>query len=83
MRSAVSQLPTIFIDGQEGTTGLRIRDLLGERTDVNVRLIDQDRRKDTEARQQLINEVDLAILCLPDAAAGEALELIEVPVALG
>ncbi len=73
----MSQLPTIFIDGQEGTTGLRIRDLLGERTDVNVRLIDQDRRKDTEARRQLINEVDLAILCLPDAAAGEALELIE------
>jgi len=73
----VSQLPAIFIDGQEGTTGLRIRDLLGERTDVNVRLIDPDRRKDTEARRQLLNDVDLAILCLPDDAAAEALELIE------
>ena len=73
----MSQLPSIFIDGQEGTTGLRIRDLLGERTDVNVRLIDQDRRKDTEARRQLLNDVDLAILCLPDDAAAEALALIE------
>jgi len=73
----VSQLPSIYIDGQEGTTGLRIRDLLGARTDINVRLIAGDVRKDTQARRQLLNEVDLAILCLPDDAAAEALDLIE------
>ena len=69
--------PTIFIDGQEGTTGLRIRDLLGARDDLEVRLIPAEQRKDTEARRRLLNEVDIAILCLPDDAAGEALELID------
>ena len=73
----MSPLPSIFIDGQEGTTGLRIRDLLATRTDVNVQLIPEDRRKDTETRRQLLNDVDLAILCLPDDAAAEALALIE------
>ncbi|HCL27436.1 MAG TPA: N-acetyl-gamma-glutamyl-phosphate reductase [Candidatus Latescibacteria bacterium] len=73
----MTDLPTIFIDGQEGTTGLRIRDLLGNRQDVNIRLIAPDKRKDRSARRELLNEVDLAILCLPDDAAAEALELIE------
>lgn len=71
------QPPSIFIDGQEGTTGLRIRDLLGARTDLNLRLIPESQRKDAGARRAMLNEVDLAILCLPDDAAAEALELIE------
>jgi N-acetyl-gamma-glutamyl-phosphate reductase len=76
-RITVSQLPSIFIDGQEGTTGLRIRNLLGARKDISVQLIAEDMRKDTKTRRQLLNDVDLAILCLPDEAATEALELIE------
>lgn len=73
----MSQRPSIFIDGQEGTTGLRIRGLLGDRDDLDVRLIPEEKRKDTETRRQLLNEVDLAILCLPDEAAAEALTLID------
>ncbi len=73
----MSQRPSIYIDGQEGTTGLRIRDLLGTRTDIDVRLIAEDMRKDMETRRRLLNEVDLAILCLPDDAAAAALDLIE------
>lgn len=68
---------TIYIDGQEGTTGLRIRDLLGDRQDIDLQLIAEERRKDTAARRQALNDADIAILCLPDDAAAEALELIE------
>lgn len=73
----MSTSPIIFIDGQEGTAGLRIRDLLGARTDVSILLIPDAHRKDTAARRDLLNEADLAILCLPDDAAAEALDLIE------
>ena len=66
----------IYIDGQEGTTGLRIRDLLAGRADLDLRRIPDGERKDPEARRRLLNEADLAILCLPDAAAAEALELL-------
>ena len=69
--------PTIYIDGQEGTTGLRIRDLLAGRDDLDLRLIPDADRKDLEARSRLLNEADLAILCLPDDAAAEALELLD------
>lgn len=68
--------PTIFIDGQEGTTGLRIRELLAGRADLDLRLIADEDRKDLGARHRLLNEADVAILCLPDAAAAEALELL-------
>ena len=68
--------PAIYIDGQEGTTGLRIRDLLSGRADLDLRLIPDENRKDLETRRRLLNEADLAILCLPDAAAAEALELL-------
>ena len=77
MRTVVNQLPSIYIDGQEGTTGLRIRGLLEARSDLNVRLIAEEDRKDAAARGRLLNDVDLAILCLPDDAAAEALELLE------
>ena len=66
----------IYIDGQEGTTGLRIRDLLSGRGDLDLRLIPDEERKDLETRRRLLNEADLAILCLPDEAAAEALELL-------
>ena len=69
--------PTIYIDGQEGTTGLRIRDLLSGRDDLDLRLIPDADRKDLEARRRLLNEADLAVLCLPDDAAAEALELLD------
>jgi N-acetyl-gamma-glutamyl-phosphate reductase len=68
--------PNIFIDGQEGTTGLRIRDLLGRRDDLALRLIPAADRKDLEARRQMLNDADVAILCLPDDAAAEALDLL-------
>ncbi len=71
--------PQIFIDGQEGTTGLRIRQMLGPRKDVDVLLIPEDQRKDAAARADFLNRADLAVLCLPDDAAAEALELIENP----
>ncbi|MFH1572062.1 MAG: N-acetyl-gamma-glutamyl-phosphate reductase, partial [Gemmatimonadota bacterium] len=71
--------PRIYIDGQEGTTGLRIRELLGGRDDLEQELIPAARRRDPEARREYLNRVDLAILCLPDDAAGEAVALIDSP----
>jgi N-acetyl-gamma-glutamyl-phosphate reductase len=62
----------IFVDGQEGTTGLRIHDLLARRTDVEVLRIAAERRKDQAERARLLNAADVAFLCLPDAAAREA-----------
>lgn len=69
----------VFIDGQEGTTGLRIRQMLDGRDDVDVVLIPEADRKNAAARAEYLNQVDVAILCLPDDAAAEALELIENP----
>ncbi len=71
--------PTVYIDGQEGTTGLRIREMLGPRDDVEVLLIPGQQRKDPAVRAQYLNRADLCVLCLPDDAAAEALELIENP----
>ena len=69
----------VFIDGQEGTTGLRIRQMLQGRDDIDVVLIPEADRKNAVARAEHLNQVDLAILCLPDDAAAQALELIENP----
>lgn len=71
--------PTLFIDGEAGTTGLEIRARLAGRDDLELVSIAADRRKEPEERRRLINSVDLAVLCLPDAAAREAVALIENP----
>jgi N-acetyl-gamma-glutamyl-phosphate reductase len=70
---------TAFVDGQEGTTGLRIRDVLARRTDIDVLVIDPDKRKDPAERARLLNASDVAFLCLPDAAAREAAALVTNP----
>jgi N-acetyl-gamma-glutamyl-phosphate reductase len=70
---------TVFVDGQEGTTGLRIHEVLAGRRDVELLKIDADKRKDAAERARLLNAADVAFLCLPDAAAREAVALVENP----
>lgn len=69
----------VFIDGRTGTTGLRIQDRLQKRTDLTLLSIEESKRKDPEARKQRMNEADIVFLCLPDAAAQEAVQLVENP----
>lgn len=67
----------IFIDGEAGTTGLQIRERLAERRDLELLSIPSESRKDKAVRAALLNEADIAILCLPDDAAKESVSLIE------
>lgn len=67
----------VFIDGKEGTTGLKIFDRLEGRSDLEILLIDDEKRKDTSERKKLINASDVTFLCLPDDAAKEAVSLVE------
>ena len=69
----------VFVDGQEGTTGLRIHEYLAQRADIEVLRIEADRRKDAGERARLLNAADVAFLCLPDAAAKEAVALVTNP----
>lgn len=69
----------IFIDGAEGTTGLKIFERFRNRDDIELLKIDPELRKDTEERKRLINASDITFLCLPDAAAIEAVGLVENP----
>ena len=69
--------PAVFVDGASGTTGLEIRERLGRQNDVAVKTVAEDRRKDAGAKRALMEEVDLVILCLPDAAAKETVALID------
>ena len=67
----------IFIDGSEGTTGLRIHERFQGRDDIELIPISQELRKDVEERRRLINQSDITFLCLPDAAAKESVSLVE------
>ncbi|MBR6102249.1 MAG: N-acetyl-gamma-glutamyl-phosphate reductase [Ruminococcus sp.] len=69
----------VFIDGKEGTTGLQIFERFEKRSDLEILLIDEEKRKDVNERKRLINESDITFLCLPDAAAIEAAALTENP----
>ena len=68
-------LTKVFIDGQEGTTGLKIRERFAGRDDITLIRIDENERKNPEARAACINASDFTFLCLPDAAAREAVAL--------
>ena len=70
---------TVFVDGQEGTTGLRIHEYLAARSDIEVLKIDADQRKDDAERARLLNAAEVAFLCLPDAAARQAVALVTNP----
>lgn len=65
----------VFIDGSAGTTGLRIHDRLSARKDIDIITLSEELRKDTDARANSINSADIVFLCLPDAAAIEAVSL--------
>ena len=67
----------IFIDGKDGTTGLKIYQRFENRDDIELLLIDPEKRKDTKERAKMINERDITLLCLPDAASIEAVSLVE------
>ena len=69
----------VFIDGSAGTTGLRIRERLLQRTDLELIVLPEEVRKDVDARRDALNSSDVAFLCLPDAAAVEAVSLVENP----
>ena len=66
----------VFIDGQAGTTGLQLKSKLVNHSGVTLLEIDEDKRKDASERQRLMNESDVVFLCLPDAAAIEAVKLV-------
>ena len=69
----------IFIDGSAGTTGLRIRERLENREGLDILTLPEELRKDVEARRVALNSADIAFLCLPDAAAIEAVSLVDNP----
>ena len=69
----------VYVDGQEGTTGLKIHSMLAGRLDLEVLSIAPDKRKDPAERARLLNEADVSFLCLPDDASREAASLITNP----
>ena len=69
----------VFIDGSAGTTGLRIRERISARSDLEPVVLPEELRKDVSARRDALNSADIAFLCLPDAAAIEAVSLVENP----
>ena len=69
----------VFVDGQEGTTGLRIFEYLAARKDIEILRIEDSKRKDVETRRALINASDVTFLCLPDTASRESVSLVDNP----
>ena len=69
----------VFIDGREGTTGLRIFERLSQRAEIELIALSEEERKDPARRKWALNACDAAILCLPDAAAREAAAMVENP----
>jgi len=69
--------PSIFIDGEHGTTGLQIRERLANRNDLNILSLDVEDRRDNEKRAQMLGKCNVAILCLPDDASREAVAMVE------
>jgi N-acetyl-gamma-glutamyl-phosphate reductase len=76
---SIAMSTRVFVDGQEGTTGLRIHEYLAQRSDVEVLRAAPELRKDAAERSRLLNAADVAFLCLPDAAAREAAALVTNP----
>ncbi|MBN1759190.1 MAG: N-acetyl-gamma-glutamyl-phosphate reductase [Chitinispirillaceae bacterium] len=70
---------SVFIDGQEGTTGLQIHERLKNRTDLTIHEIPVDKRKDPATKKEFLNDADIVILCLPDTAARESVAMITNP----
>jgi N-acetyl-gamma-glutamyl-phosphate reductase len=68
--------PKVFIDGEAGTTGLQIHERLSQRDDIELVSLEESKRKDSHERAKIINSVDVAILCLPDDAAREAVSFV-------
>ena len=69
----------IFIDGRNGTTGLRIDERLLCRDDVEILVLPEEKRKDPVAKKEMLNKADVVFLCLPDDAARESVAMIENP----
>lgn len=67
----------VYIDGQSGTTGLKLRERLEKRSDIEIMKIAEDKRHDNDERKKMINSSDITFLCLPDDAAREAVSLVE------
>ena len=70
---------SVFIDGKEGTTGLQIYDRISKRDDIKLITLPEELRKDVNARVECLNSADISFLCLPDAAAKEAVSLVSSP----
>ncbi|CAH2790032.1 MAG: N-acetyl-gamma-glutamyl-phosphate reductase (EC [uncultured Paraburkholderia sp.] len=75
--SEIETSTKVFVDGQEGTTGLKIFEYLSQRADVEILRIDEAKRKDIEERRRLINASDVTFLCLPDVASRESASLVD------